>query len=118
MALALVLDYVAMSIAHFVSFEVRSIYTPCLLRFLTHSWHCALVAVVRMKMVIYVATEVGRTMKPWASANKYTPHKPFRTVVSGGSTGIRSDVIVTIRTVGGYSDFDGDLGLCFRGGSR
>jgi hypothetical protein len=56
-------------------------------------------------------------MKPRASANESVPVKPLRPVVAGGSTGIRSDVIVTIGTVRGYADFDRDLSLCLGGGS-
>jgi len=71
-----------------------------------------------MKFVIYVAPEVSAAMEPWAGANEDAAAKPFRTVVSGGSTGIRGDVIVTIRTVGGYSYIDADLSLGSGSGSR
>jgi hypothetical protein len=56
-------------------------------------------------------------MKPRASTNEAVPVKPLRTIVASGSTGIRSDVIVTIGTVRCYADFDVDLTLCFGGGS-
>jgi hypothetical protein len=56
-------------------------------------------------------------MKPRAGANEAVPVKPFRTIVASGSTGIRSDVIVTIGTVRGYSDVDADLSFCFGRGS-
>jgi len=68
-----------------------------------------------METVVYLALEVIRAMKPRASANEDVPGKPFRAVVAGGGTAIRSDVIVTIGTVRGYSDFDADLSFCFGG---
>jgi len=108
---------VATSIPHFVSFEVRTIYTLCRLRFLTALRRWALIAVFRMETVIYMALEFGSAMKPWAGANEDVPIKPFRTVVARGSTGIGGDVIVTIGTVRSYSDIDADLSLRFGGGS-
>jgi hypothetical protein len=56
-------------------------------------------------------------MKPRAGANEAVPIKPFRTIVASGSTTVRSDIIVTIGTIGGYSDVDADLSLCFGGSS-
>jgi hypothetical protein len=106
----------ATSIPHFVTFEVRTIDAFSRLRFLAPLRNWALIAMVGMELVIYMALEFGCAMKPWAGANEDVPVKPFRTVVAGGSTGIRSDVIVTIGTVGSYSDIDADLGLRFGGG--
>jgi hypothetical protein len=65
-----------------------------------------------METVIHVALEVAGSMKPRASANEDVPIKPFWPVVSSGSTGVGSDVIVTIRTVRGHADVDADLSLC------
>jgi len=64
-----------------------------------------------MQTVIYVAREITRAMKPRAGANESVPVKPFRTIVAGGGTVIRSYVIVAIRTIRGYSDFDAGLSL-------
>jgi hypothetical protein len=108
---------VATSIAHFVSFEVLTIDTLCRLGFLARFWQGALIAVLWMETVIYVALEVTSAMKPRASANEDVPVKPLWTVVARGGTVIRSDVIVTIGTFRGYSDLDADLSLSFGGGS-
>jgi hypothetical protein len=62
-----------------------------------------------METVIHVALEVASAMKPRAGTNEAVPVKPFRTVVASGSTGVGSDVIVTIWTVRSYSDVDADL---------
>jgi hypothetical protein len=69
-----------------------------------------------METVIYVALEVTGAMKPWTGAYEDVSRKPLRTVVAGGSTGIRSGVIVAIGTFGSYSD--GDVGLSLRFGGR
>jgi len=113
--LALV-NYVAPSVAHFVPFEFCIIYTLRLLGFLTALRHVSLKAVVRMEAVIYVPSEFGWTMKPWAGADEDAFGKPFRTVVSRGGTGIWSNVIVTVGAVRGWTDLDADLGRCIRGG--
>jgi hypothetical protein len=69
-------------------------------------------------MVVYVAMEIIRAMKPWASADENTARKPFRPVVAVGSTAIRRGVIVAVRAVGGGSnaDSDADLRPCFGSG--
>jgi hypothetical protein len=64
-----------------------------------------------MKTIVYVALEVIRAMKPWASANENTARKPFRPVVAVGSTAIRRGVIVTVGAVGGRSNADADADL-------
>jgi len=102
---------VAASITHFVSFEVCGIDTPAGIRSLTDFWHGSFIAVFRMETIIDVAAEVGRAVKPWAGAYEDSCRKPFRTVIAGGCTGVRGDVIVTVGTVGGYSDVYGDLRL-------
>jgi hypothetical protein len=106
------------SIPHFVSLEVRSIDAFGRLRFLAPLWHWALIAVIGMETIVDVAPEVVTTMKPRTNANENAIVKPLWTVVASGSTGIRSNVIVTIWTIRGYADFDADLSLCFGRGSR
>jgi len=97
---------------------MRTIDALCRFRFLASLWQWALITVLRMETIIYVALEVAGAMKPRASANEAVPVKPFRTVVASGSTVIRSDVIVAIRTFGGNSDGDADLSLCFGSSNR
>src|SRR5580658_6465966 len=112
------LRYVPTSIPRFVSFEVRTIDTLGRLGLLATFWRRALIAVVRMETVIHVALEVVSAMKPRAGANETVPVKPFGTIVASGRTGVRSDVIVTIGTIRGYSNGDAVLSLCFGGASR
>ncbi len=110
--------YVATPVPRFVSFEVGTIDTLCGLGFFAALWRWAFVAVLRVETVIHVALEVAGAMEPRAGADEDPGVKPFRTVVAGGSAGVRSGIIVTIGTFGGYSDVDADLSLCFGGASR
>src|ERR1700679_2412701 len=81
--------------------------------FLATLRHRARIAVLWMEVVIYMALEVGRAVKPRASANEDTSCKPFRAVVTVGSAAVGSCVIVTVRTFRGHANLDVDLGLCF-----
>jgi hypothetical protein len=109
---------VAASIPHFITFEMGAIDTPCLVDFLAALWKWALIAVFRMEMIIYMTMKVAGTVKPRTRANEHASIEPLRTVVAGRSTVVRSDVIITIRTVRGHSYIDANLSLCSRGGSR
>src|ERR1700678_1441666 len=79
MHLHLFLNYMAASIPHFVAFEVRTIDNFRRLCFLTTGRKCALISVIRMETIIYVAVELIGAMKPWAGANEDAAAKPFRT---------------------------------------
>ena len=115
--LALTFSYVATSVPHFVSFEMRSADAFCRLGFLATLWQLALVTVLRVEAVVYVALEFTGAMKPGASANEDVPVKPLRTVVACWGAIIRSNVVVTIRTFRSYSNVDADLSLRLWGGS-
>src|SRR5208283_207609 len=110
--------YVAASIARLVALEMRAIDALGRLSFLAAFWCRAIIAVLRMETVIHVALEFVGAMKPRASANEDFATKPFRAVVAGGSTVIRSDVIVTVGAIRSHADDDVDLSLCFGSGSR
>lgn len=102
----------AASVPHFISFEVRSVDTLGRFRPLAPFWHWALVAVLWMEMIVDMPTKFGRSMEPGANTNEDPVIKPFWTVVASGSTSVRSDVIVTIGTIRGYSDVNADLSPC------
>jgi hypothetical protein len=114
----LLLHDVTVSVVHFVPMEVRGIDPLCVLRFVADVGRGAFIAVCRMEMGIYVTMKVLRSVEPRANADEDASIEPFRTVVAGRSTGIRSNVIVTIRTIGGYSHLDADLSVRFGGGGR
>jgi len=91
---------VTAAIPHFIPFEMRAVDALCRLGFLPALRQRALIAVLRMETVIYMALELISAMKPRAGANENIAGKPFRAVVAGGRTVIRRDVIVTIGTFG------------------
>jgi hypothetical protein len=103
---------VAVSIAHFISFEVGNlIETLSRLGFFATGWLGAVIAVLGMEMVIYMAAEAFRTMKPRADSDEDAAGKPFRTVVAVGGAVVGRDVIVAVGTFRRDSDFDGYLSL-------
>jgi hypothetical protein len=106
------------SITLFVSLEMLFIDALGRLGPLPTVWHCAPITMLWMESVIYVATELAGAMKPRSGANEDLPIKPFWAVVAGGSTPVRSGVIIAVGTLRGDTDVDADLSLCFRGAYR
>jgi hypothetical protein len=74
--------------------------------------------VLRVKVIIDVAVEVGRTVEPWTSADEYAACKPFRAIIAIGSAAIGSRVVITVWTARSNSNVYGNLGLCFGGYGR
>ena len=90
---------VAVSVAHFVSFEVVDlIETLSRLGLIATGRPWAVIAVLRMEMVIYGAVEACRAVKPRASADEDATGKPLGAVVAVGGAIVGRDVIVTVRT--------------------
>jgi len=97
LSLAFARSNVAAPITHFISFEVGYlIETLSRLGPVADVRHWTFVAVVGMKAVIYVASEVFRTVIPLARANEDAAAKPLRAVVAVGRAGIRSVVVVPV----------------------
>jgi hypothetical protein len=88
------------------------------LGFVATVWLWAIIAVLRMETVIYVASEVVSAMKPRANANEDATGKPFRAVITVGGAVVWSDVIVTVGTFRRDSDVDAYLSLCFGSSCR
>jgi hypothetical protein len=105
--------YVAATVALFVSFEVRGIDTFMLVSFLAGFWHWAFVAVIGMEVVVHVAAEVVRTVKPRANADEDAAIKPFWTVVACRGASVRSNVVVAVGAYRLYSYADSDLSRRF-----
>src|ERR1700678_3439475 len=117
--LFLVSACVAAPVTHFVSLKIcYFVNTLRRLGFLTDLWRWALIAVIRMKAVIYVTLEIVRAVKPGAGANDHTAGEPFGAVVAVGCAAVGSGVIVTIGTVRGNADGDAHLSRCFGSGDR
>ena len=108
--LAVGLVGVALAVAAFVGLEcgVRSLGWAMLRR-------VALVAVLGIVVVVHVAVEVGRAVKPFAGANEASAREPLRTIVAVRSAVVGSVVVVAVRA-GGFST-DADINLCVRYGS-
>jgi hypothetical protein len=90
--------------------------TPSRIRPIATVRYRAAIAMVNIEAVIYMAAKISMAVKPRARADEHTTGKPLRAVVAVGSTGVRSEVIVTVRTSGFGSDIDVDLSLYFRSG--
>jgi len=110
---------VTASIPHFIAFEVLNPIEMFIgIGSFTTSWPGAVIAMLGMEMVIYVAVEAGRAVKPRAGANEYATGKPLRAVVAVGGAVVRRDVIVAVGTFGRDADVDLHLSLCFGSGYR
>jgi hypothetical protein len=99
-----------MPITHLISLEVVHVIDPVLrTRVLPTLRNGAVISMLNIKVVIYVAAEVCRTMEPRTSTNKNPAGKPLRTIVPVGRTTIGS---VTIRTYRRDANVDANLGIC------
>ena len=110
---------VTASIAHFIAFEMLNPIKMFIgIGFFTTSWPRAVIPMFGMEMVIYVAVEACRAVKPGAGANEDSAGKPLRAVVAVGSAVIRRDVIVPVGTFRRDADVDLHLSLCFGSSDR
>ncbi len=103
---------VAVTIAHLVSVEVLGGTMPPVTRPVAVMRILTVVAVIRAVVIVDVAMEMFRAVKPWAGTDKDPVRKPFRTVITVRSATIRRGIVVTVRTNGRYTDADANLGLC------
>ena len=108
----------AAAVAPLIPTKVLGIDTLGIIRSFTAMRHRSPIAVVGMKMGVDVATELVRTVEPRAGSDEDAINKPFGTIVAGGSTGIRSDVIVPVGTIRRRADFDGNLSFRHRSSKR
>lgn len=117
--LAMRSDGVAAAVARFIAFEVlRAFRVHVRAGFLVAAGRGALIAVVRIIMVIHGAMKIVRTVKPRASSDEDAPDEPFRTVIAVGSASVRRIVEIAVRTNGSRADTYGDLRLSFRSRKR
>src|ERR1700728_4171238 len=95
----------APSITHFIAFEVFNPVEMLVgIGFFPTNWPRTVVAMFGMEMVIYVAVEACRAVKPRAGANEDATGKPLWAVVAVGSALIRRDVIVAVGTLRSDAD--------------
>ncbi len=75
----------AAAVARFICLEVAHMaraFPGCW--FLTAGRQAALVAVMRIEMVVYVAAKISRAMEPGTGTDKDAVHKPFRAYAAPG----------------------------------
>src|SRR5580693_5151104 len=99
---------VAVSVAHFVAFEMGGIHSFSFLRFFAHLRHGAFISVIGVHTVVDVSMEVLRSVEPWTYADKHAARKPLRPIVSGRGTGIGRSIVVPVGTLGRDSHLDSD----------
>jgi len=103
------LSRVAATVADFVAVELSA---GMLDGSFVAGWHGAMVAVVDVKVVVDVATEVLRAVEPRACSDEDAIGEPLWTVVAIGGAGVGRVVVIAVRAHGGGSDADGDLRMC------
>ena len=74
----------------------------------------AMIAIARIKLVIYMAVEAGAAAIVRASADKAATGKPLRSVIAIRSATVRPVPVVAIRARRPNADADRYLGLGFR----
>lgn len=65
---------------------------------------CAMVTMMRIKVLVYMAIETTRTVKPRSSSNEDAISKPFRTIVAIRSAAVWRVVIVPVWAHGSGTD--------------
>src|SRR3954452_1619600 len=99
---------VAVAVAHLVSVEVFGSTVPAFVRPVASMGELTTVAMIRMVVVVDIAVEVLRAMKPGAGADEDTTAKPLGAVVTVGSAMIGRDIVVAVGTRGSNTDVDVD----------
>jgi hypothetical protein len=96
----------------FVAVEVFHVTVPSFAGLIASVRILAVVAVLRVIVVVNVAGEVLGTMEPWARSDKDTTVEPFGTVVAVGCTTVGRSIVVAVGARGGYADANGYLCFC------
>jgi hypothetical protein len=69
-------------------------------------WYAAIVAMLRVEVVVYMAMKVIGTVEPRSGANEDASAKPLWAIVSIGGAAVGSVVIVAVGTCRGNPDAD------------
>jgi hypothetical protein len=100
----------ATSIAHLISLEVIHMIDAIFCsRFLATVWHRTPIATRDVEVVIYMAAEVGRAMKPRACSNEDAAAEPLGTVVAIWGARVWWSFVVAVWAVWRYANIDGHL---------
>ena len=88
----------AMAVVNLVSVEVLGRAVPPLSRPVSVMWVFAVIAVIRVVVIVNIAMEMFGTVKPWAGTDKDAVSKPLGTVITIRSATVRRGFKVTVRT--------------------
>jgi hypothetical protein len=108
--------YVAVSVTHLVAMEVFHVFGMKIsARGFATGRIRAVVAILRVIVVIYMTVEVIWAVKPGTRPDEDAAAEPLRAVVAVGSTVIGRYVVVAVWTYRSRANVDAELGLRFRG---
>jgi hypothetical protein len=107
---------VAVAVVHLVSVEVLGGAVPSFAGPVATIGKITMVAMVGVKVIVYVATEFGAAVKPGARTDEDTSGEPLGSVIAVGGALIGRNFVVAIGADRGWSDVDADLSFGF--GSR
>ena len=108
---SLAMFFVTVAVAHLISVEVLGGTMPAVMRSVSIMRVFAVVAMIRMIVIVDIAMEVFGAVKPRAGADKDAIGKPLRAVITVGSATVRRHIVITVRASGRDTDADADLGL-------
>jgi hypothetical protein len=103
--------FVTVAIAHLISVEVLGGAMPAVVRSVATVRIFAVVAVIRVVVIVDIAMEVLGAVKPRAGADKDAIGKPLGAIITVGSATVWRHIVITVRTSGGDTDANADLGL-------
>src|ERR1700685_1631688 len=102
---------VSVPVMHFVALEVRNLVEViCRIGLVPFVWCGALIAMLWVEAVVYVAMEVVGTVKPRAGADEDAASKPLRAVIAIRGAGIWCVIVVAVWAIRRYANVDADLG--------
>ena len=97
--------FMSVRVMHGLTMELRTVID----RVLSTCWKRAMVAMAKIKMVVNVAVEARRSMKPRPGSDKHAPGKPLRPGVAVRRTIVRGSFIVAVRANRRRTNFHGHL---------
>jgi len=97
--------FVPMGIVHRLAVELGAVID----RMLAARGRRTVIALAVVEMVVYMAIEVIRAVKPGTCANEHPAREPLWTIVSVGSAVVRRNLVVAIRTNRRFSNLHGYL---------
>lgn len=116
-AVSVIATMIVVATTLFVAVEFMSVAIPMELTVLAVMGKFAMIAMMRVIAVIYMAVPAVRAMEPWTCSNEYAVGEPLWTVVAIGGAIVGGVVEITIRAHRRRSNMDADGYLGSRRGS-